>query len=736
MARVIQRFIFGALSFLIGAIVLSVVFGILKSTAGLQIALDGYLLPILFGGVFGLIVGLWGLRLKTHQKKHQRFNLILSAIRHVDQLLVHEKDRAHLLTGICESLVKNRGYHNAWIAIFNESGELVASAEADVGKKFKSMIEWLKKGQMIPCGQRALKQAAIIITENPFNDCKDCPLSENYINRGAITVRLEHKEKIYGILTVSIPEDFISDLNEHNLLQEIAGDIGYALYGIELEEKEIQSQAQQQKTIHDLAERVKELNCLFEISRLVEKRRLSIEEILQGIVEFIPPACQYPDITCAKITIEDQEFKTGNFKETNWKLGQNIIVNKKKAGTLVVYYLEEKPERDEGPFLKEERDLIDAISERVGSIIERRKAQTALVESEKRFRDLVENSLTGISIIQDGQIVYQNPEQESLLGPLPRPIKFKDTESIHPDDVEKLNAFYQNISARNFPIGATEFRFYPFDEKANRGNMKWVHCQASLIEYQGRDAILVNMMDMTKAKELEHLLKTQDKMASLGRVAAGIAHEIRNPLSGINIYLNTLKKLHHQDGSEEKVEQILKQLQSASTKIESVIRRVMDFAKPSEPKLVLTDINEPITDAINLTAVTMRKSGIILEKKLADDLPPSYVDPNLIEEIILNLLNNAAEAMKTMETGKKIVVSSSMKGEHFILLVSDSGPGVPLNIREKIFDPYFTTKSEGTGIGLSLSHRIITDHTGSLTVSESELGGAEFRIEIPIKKYK
>lgn len=736
MARVIQRFIFGALSFLIGAIVLSVVFGILKSTAGLQIALDGYLLPILFGGVFGLFTGLWGLRLKTHQKKHQRFNLILSAIRHVDQLLVHEKDRAHLLTGICESLVKNRGYHNAWIAIFNESGELVASAEADVGKKFKSMIEWLKTGKMIPCVQRALKQSAVIITENPFNDCKDCPLSENYINRGAITVRLEHKEKIYGILTVSIPEDFISDLNEHNLLQEIAGDIGYALYGIELEEKEIQSQAQQQKTIHDLAERVKELNCLFEISRLVERRRLSIEEILQGIVEFIPPACQYPDITCAKITIEDQEFKTGNFKETNWKLGQNIIVNKKKAGTLVVYYLEEKPERDEGPFLKEERDLIDAISERVGSIIERRKAQTALVESEKRFRDLVENSLTGISIIQDGQIVYQNPEQESLLGPLPRPIKFKDTESIHPDDVEKISAFYQSISAGNLPIGATEFRFYPLGEKANRSNMKWVHCQASLIEYQGRDAILVNMMNMTKAKELEHLLKIQDKMASLGRVAAGIAHEIRNPLSGINIYLNTLKKLHHQDGSEEKVEQILKQLQSASTKIESVIRRVMDFAKPSEPKLALTDINEPITDAINLTAVTMRKSGIILEKKLADDLPPSYVDPNLIEEIILNLLNNAAEAMKTMEAGKKIVVNSSVKGEHFILLVSDSGPGVPLNIREKIFDPYFTTKSEGTGIGLSLSHRIITDHTGSLTVSESELGGAEFRIEIPIKKYR
>ena len=97
-----------------------------------------------------------------------------------------------------------------------------------------------------------------------------------------------------------------------------------------------------------------------------------------------------------------------------------------------------------------------------------------------------------------------------------------------------------------------EFRFYPPGEKANRVNMKWVHCQASQIEFQGKDAVMVNMMDITKTKELEHLLIIQDKMASLGRVAAGIAHEIRNPLSGINIYLNTIRKLHHQEGSEEK----------------------------------------------------------------------------------------------------------------------------------------------------------------------------------------
>jgi PAS domain S-box-containing protein len=491
-----------------------------------------------------------------------------------------------------------------------------------------------------------------------------------------------------------------------------------------------------QQSMNDVGERIKELNCIFEISRLMERRGLTLKEILQGIVGLIPPAWKHPEITCAKIIIEGQEFSTENFEETPWSLTQDIVLEDEIIGALAVYYLEQLPESDEGPFLKEERDLINTIAERIGRIIERNRAQTALLESEKRFRELVENSLTGISIIQNGQVVYQNPEQERLLGPLPRPIKFEDTESIYPDDLEKVDAFYQGISTGKLPIGAVEFRFYQRDEKTGRSDIKWIHCQASRIEYQGKDATLMNMMDMTKTKELEHLLTIQDKMASLGRVAAGIAHEIRNPLSGINIYLNTLKKLHHKEGSEEKVEQILKNIQSASIKIESVIRRVMDFAKPSEPKLTLVDINEPIADAINLTVVTMRKSGIQIKKSLADDLPRSYADKNLIEEMVLNLLNNAAEAMKTMEmdTGKNIAVASFVEGDHIIIQVSDSGPGVSQENRDKILDPYFTTKHEGTGIGLSLCHRIITDHGGSLTISDSELGGAEFRIEIPIKK--
>jgi signal transduction histidine kinase len=223
-------------------------------------------------------------------------------------------------------------------------------------------------------------------------------------------------------------------------------------------------------------------------------------------------------------------------------------------------------------------------------------------------------------------------------------------------------------------------------------------------------------------------------MTSLGRIAAGIAHEIRNPLSGINIYVNTLEKIYDSGESLDKVKKILGQVQSASNKIESVIRRVMDFSKPSEPKLILTDINQPVEEAINLSSVTLRKSGIKIEKDLARNLPLCRVDPLLIEEVILNLITNATEAMKNMGGDKILGVTSSMEKNSVLVRVSDSGPGVTQDIKGKIFDPFYTTKNGSTGIGLSLSHRIISDHGGTLRIFTSKWGGAEFVIEIPIKK--
>ena len=133
-------------------------------------------------------------------------------------------------------------------------------------------------------------------------------------------------------------------------------------------------EALQQRT-HDLGERVKELKCLYGISGLVENPDISLDEILRRAADLIPPAWQYPEITCGRIILEGKEFQTENFRETASKQAAKIDVQGQAVGSIEVYYLEEKPESHEGPFLKEERSLIDAVARQLGSIIERKQAE-------------------------------------------------------------------------------------------------------------------------------------------------------------------------------------------------------------------------------------------------------------------------------------------------------------------------------------------------------------------------
>jgi C4-dicarboxylate-specific signal transduction histidine kinase len=157
----------------------------------------------------------------------------------------------------------------------------------------------------------------------------------------------------------------------------------------------------------------------------------------------------------------------------------------------------------------------------------------------------------------------------------------------------------------------------------------------------------------------------------------------------------------------------------------------MDFSKPSQPKLALTDINKSLEEAINLSSVTLKKKGIQLEKSLGCDMPLCLADHHLIEQVILNLVTNAAQAMEHTKQPKIIQIKTHSENNHVVVTVADSGPGVPPDLKDKIFEPFFTTKSDSSGIGLSISHRIVSDHGGSLDASTSKWGGAEFVLRLP-----
>jgi hypothetical protein len=140
----------------------------------------------------------------------------------------------------------------------------------------------------------------------------------------------------------------------------------------ESEKKHKKSQKILERLTRALKERVKELNCLYTISSMVEKQGLTLEEVLQGTVDIIPEAWQYPEITCSRIVLGDQEFRSAHFTETVWRQSQRIVLHGTKTGFLEVFYSKEKPREDEGPFLKEERSLINVIAERIGEIVERK----------------------------------------------------------------------------------------------------------------------------------------------------------------------------------------------------------------------------------------------------------------------------------------------------------------------------------------------------------------------------
>jgi len=215
-------------------------------------------------------------------------------------------------------------------------------------------------------------------------------------------------------------------------------------YTIDITERKRIEEALEQRT-RDLGERVKELNCLYGISNLVEKPDFSLEEVLQGVVELIPPSWQYPEITCSRIILEEKEYKTENFRETEWKQANDIFVYGKKVGTLEIYYLKEKPKIDEGPFLGEERNLINAITERLGRITERIQAEKALRDSEERLSSFMNSASDSMYLLDsDLNFVEVNRRGLEIIGKKKKKVVGKNMTDIVPE-VKKTGIYEKHL---------------------------------------------------------------------------------------------------------------------------------------------------------------------------------------------------------------------------------------------------------------------------------------------------
>ncbi len=224
---------------------------------------------------------------KQAEERIKHLNLVLNSIRKVNQLSIQEKDTNRLLQGICDNLIENRGYYNAWIALLDDTGGLVATAEAGLGKDFLPIVEGLKKGKMIDCVKKAQMQQGIVVTKDPFSTCTDCPFAKRCRGRAGFTARLEHEGKIYGLLTVSVYRHLAEDKEEQSIIEEVAGDIGFALHNIEREKEQKQAEEELAKHREHLEEEVRkrthELGSMVDAMAGRELRMVELKKVIKKL---------------------------------------------------------------------------------------------------------------------------------------------------------------------------------------------------------------------------------------------------------------------------------------------------------------------------------------------------------------------------------------------------------------------------------------------------------------------
>ncbi len=208
---------------------------------------------------------------------------------------------------------------------------------------------------------------------------------------------------------------------------------------------------------HDLNERRKELKGIYDIEKIVD-RYDTRDEILQAVVEILPPAYQYPEVTCSRINMHDSEYRSKNFIETEWKQASEIRVSGKPEGSVEVFYIEERPESYEGPFLQEERIFIDKIAHRIGKVTQRLMATVALQESEDRFRKLVEATSDLIWEVDENIVyTYVSPKIKEVLGYEPEEVIGKTPFHLMPsDEAKSLGAVFESIAAERKKFSGLE----------------------------------------------------------------------------------------------------------------------------------------------------------------------------------------------------------------------------------------------------------------------------------------
>jgi PAS domain S-box-containing protein len=360
-------------------------------------------------------------------------------------------------------------------------------------------------------------------------------------------------------------------------------------------------------------------------------------------------------------------------------------------------------------------------------ITERKRAEEALLESEEQYSAVVRNVADAVFRFKDGQITWANDRIEDMLGYSKGEMVGLDASFFLSGDV-KLSEVYKEVGPalerQGFFHGRTR-------AKKKDGSIAEIEYSASLIPGREPMELVGVARDVTSRSQIERQLQLAGRLAAVGELAAGVAHELNNPLAAVQAFAQYLTDREDLDESvRSDVETIFKESQRASR----ITGNLLSFARKHTPEKNMISINQVIERCLEFNTYRLKTSNIEVVLELCPELPQTMADFHQLEQVFINIINNAEQAMTEANGGGTLIIITEAVDEIIKVTFTDSGPGIPNEDLKSIFDPFFTTKGvgKGTGLGLSISYGILQEHGGRLYTEARQGYGATFVVELPI----
>ena len=373
-------------------------------------------------------------------------------------------------------------------------------------------------------------------------------------------------------------------------------------------------------------------------------------------------------------------------------------------------------------FVKKASSKIEKMSEEeIRRIIETQS-------SELKIRNTVLDMLfDGCMLVDDtGSVLYMNETLRSLV-PMPDMRKYQGQKFSRLISNSETAAFM-----RAFIKSGKESDSEIFEIDSPGEGTKSLNCSASRVKEP--EGYLFSFKDVTFFKRFREEFRRNESLAQMTTMAAGVAHEIKNPLASISIYLQLMDKMMEKNGSMTR-EEAKKYLDVVSEEVDRINRIAVDFlfaVKPMKVDLSSISANDIVKKTMEVVGPELQEKGIRLDLNLATSLPKVLADVSLMQQALLNLVKNAMQAMPEDRKDPRITVSTYIDSDIVKLSVADNGCGMNEEQMSKIFEPYYTTKSSGTGLGLTVLFKIMKQHGGDVTVHSVRGEGSEFILQIPV----